>query len=81
MYRIHLMTYDQVKPVEAGGSLRQAWAQFEAALTAACGEVAGTLSRGDRRHAICGDATAIHDLLAGETNLRRQEKITLVRLR
>ena len=66
MYRIHLMTYDQVKPVEAGGSLRQAWAQFEAALAAACGEVAGAPSQGDRRHAICGDATAIYDLLAGE---------------
>ena len=66
MYRIHLMTYDQVQPVEAGASLRQAWAQFEAALTAACGEVAGAPSQGDRRHAICGDATAIYDLLAGE---------------
>src|SRR5918993_2926610 len=38
MYRIHLMTYDQVKPVEAGGSLRQAWAQVEAAVATACGE-------------------------------------------
>ena len=66
MYGIHLMTYDQVQPAEAAASLRNAWAQFEAALTAACGQASGVPSHGDRQHAICNDATAIHDLLAGE---------------
>jgi PAS domain S-box-containing protein len=66
MYGIHLMTYDQVQPVEAAASLRKAWAQFEAALTAACGRASGAPPYGDRQHAICDDASAIHDLLAGE---------------
>ena len=58
MYSIHLMTYDQLQPVEAAAPLRTAWAQFEEALTAACGGSAG--------RPVCLEATAMRNLLAPE---------------
>lgn len=62
MHSVHLMTYDQLQPAEAGPALRKAWAGFEAALTEAC----GASSNGSGAPAICAEAAAMRDLLAGD---------------
>jgi PAS domain S-box-containing protein len=62
MHSVHLMTYDQLPPAEAEASLRKAWARFESALADACGVPTDVA----RQPAICVEATAMRDLLAGE---------------